>query len=91
GLRMWREGAFDMIVTDCQMPVMDGLEMVRHIRRAESAKGIAPIPIVGISANALKGEAYRCLSAGMNAFLTKPARLDELRDCLGQWVGRKAA
>ncbi|MBR9651721.1 PAS domain-containing hybrid sensor histidine kinase/response regulator [Thalassovita aquimarina] len=91
GLRMWREGAFDMIVTDCQMPVMDGLEMVRHIRRAESAKGIAPIPIVGISANALKGEADRCLSAGMNAFLTKPARLDELRDCLGQWVGRKAA
>lgn len=91
GLRLWREGAYDMIVTDCQMPVMDGLEMVRHIRDEEGAEGLAPIPIVGISANALKGEADRCISAGMNAFLTKPARLDELRDCLNRWIGRKAA
>ncbi|CUH63713.1 Sensor kinase protein RcsC [Thalassovita gelatinovora] len=88
GLEIWRDGAakFDLILTDCQMPVMDGLEMVQKIRSIERAHNMVPIPIVGISANALKGEGERCIAAGMSEFLTKPAKLDELRDVLGQWA-----
>ncbi|MDX1780089.1 MAG: ATP-binding protein [Thalassovita sp.] len=91
GFRIWREGGFDMILTDCQMPVMNGLEMVEQIRTTERSEDLPPIPIVGISANALKGEGERCIAVGMNEFLTKPAKLDELRDCLDKWTGREAA
>ena len=91
GYRIWREGGFDMILTDCQMPVMNGLEMVEQIRKTERSEDLTPIPIVGISANALKGEGERCIAAGMNEFLTKPAKMEELRDCLGKWTRGEAA
>ncbi|WP_323784708.1 PAS domain-containing hybrid sensor histidine kinase/response regulator [Thalassovita sp.] len=92
GLELWRNGAagFGLILTDCQMPVMDGLEMVQNIRLVERTNNLEPIPIVGISANALKGEKERCIAAGMNDFLTKPAKLDELRDVLGEWFSKDA-
>jgi CheY-like chemotaxis protein len=62
---------------DCQMPKMDGFEATRQIR--ELAKGRPPVRIVAMTANAMRGDRERCLQAGMDDYITKPVRLDELR------------
>ncbi|WP_249275676.1 ATP-binding protein [Pseudomonas lundensis] len=77
-LKIWRSRHFDMIMTDCAMPVMDGYEMTRSIRAEEAAANNAPILIVGFTANAQIGEAERCLAAGMNDCLFKPISLHSL-------------
>lgn len=78
GLNIWRTQRFDMIMTDCAMPVMDGYELARTIRTEEVERGIAPILIVGFTANAQTGESERCLGAGMNDCLFKPISLHHL-------------
>lgn len=86
GLEKWREGGFDALLTDCQMPVMDGLEMTRQIRAAEKASGLDAIPILAISASALPQEAERSLAAGISEYLTKPLKIDILGETLARWV-----
>jgi CheY-like chemotaxis protein len=69
---------------DCQMPEMDGFEATREIRRLE---GDEPgIPIVAMTANALKGDRERCLEAGMNDYLAKPVKADALDSMIEKWV-----
>ena len=77
-LKIWRSRHFDMIMTDCAMPVMDGYELTRAIRAEEAAGHEAAILIVGFTANAQIGEAKRCLAAGMNDCLFKPISLQSL-------------
>ena len=78
-LQQWRSREFDAIVMDVQMPVLDGLEAARHIRFAESEECLPTrIPIIGLTANALKGDREACLSAGMDEYIAKPMRSDEL-------------
>lgn len=86
GLEKWRAGKFDAILTDCQMPVMDGLEMTRQIRQDEAEQGLDAIPILAISASALPQEAERSLEAGISQYLTKPLRIETLSDCLKLWL-----
>lgn len=69
---------YDAIFMDVQMPVMDGLEATRHIRQREKDQGLAHIPIIGITANAMKGDRETCLAAGMTHYLTKPVNLEQL-------------
>lgn len=78
GLRAWRNQRFDMILTDCAMPVMDGYEMTRTIRKEETASGALSIPIIGFTASAQIGEVERCLAAGMSDCLFKPIDLKSL-------------
>jgi signal transduction histidine kinase/CheY-like chemotaxis protein len=74
---------FDIILMDVQMPEMDGLEVTRAIRAAESRTG-KHVPIVAMTAHAMKGDRERCLSAGMNGYLSKPIRIDELKQAMSE-------
>ena len=77
-LKLWREHAFDLIITDCHMPVMNGAELARSIRQDERDSHHEPIVIIGLTADAQPEEVERCILAGMNDCLIKPISLDEL-------------
>jgi signal transduction histidine kinase/CheY-like chemotaxis protein/HPt (histidine-containing phosphotransfer) domain-containing protein len=74
---------FDVILMDVQMPEMDGLTATRAIREAERATGTRT-PIVAITAHAMEGDRERCLAAGMDGYVSKPLRLHELLQVLGE-------
>jgi len=78
---------FDLIFMDIQMPEMDGLEASELIRE----KGLATIPIVAMTAHAMKGDRERCLEAGMNDYITKPIKREIVFEVLERWVLRKEA
>lgn len=79
---------FDLVLMDLQMPTVDGLRATRLIRAREKAVG-GHTPIIAVTANAMQGERERCLAAGMDGYLTKPVRQDELAEALGRCVGRE--
>lgn len=82
-LKLLEEQRFDMVLMDCNMPVMDGYEASRQIRRS----GRWPeLPIVALTANALAEERERCRAAGMDDYLAKPFRREELKALLDLWV-----
>ena len=80
------KGGFDMIFMDIQMPVMDGFEATNEIRAFELTHGLQPVVIVAMTAYALQGDKNRCLDAGMDGYITKPIREDELRGVIGRLV-----
>jgi len=82
-LEAWRSNDFDVILMDVQMPRMDGITATRKIRESE-ASGSARIPIVALTAHALSGDRERCIEAGMDGYLTKPLRFEELLAVLAQ-------
>lgn len=77
---------YGLLLTDLHMPEMDGFELTQHIRTLES--GHKRIPIVALTANALKGEREHCLSTGMDDYLSKPAQLEDLRAMLDKYLKR---
>jgi signal transduction histidine kinase/DNA-binding NarL/FixJ family response regulator len=85
-LTRWREQPYALVLTDIHMPDMDGFELTRQIRAEEGGKGGRRTPIVALTANALKGEAERCVAAGMDDYLTKPLTLDRLREAVARWT-----
>ena len=86
---MWSRRAYGLVVTDCHMPNKDGFELTRMIRDVERELG-THTPIVALTANALVGEAERCLNAGMDDFLSKPVGLRKLRQTLVRWLPEAA-
>jgi len=88
-LEMWRERAYGLILTDCHMPIMDGYQLTYAIRDAERSLG-RHTPIIALTANAMAGEAERCLAAGMDDYLSKPATLDQMSRALIKWLSPAA-
>jgi len=82
GLHAWRSEHFDVVITDCNMPLMSGYELARAIRDEERVQNLSPGVIVGFTANAQPEEKERCTEAGMNDCLFKPISLRELNACL---------
>ena len=80
-----RETGFDLVLMDCQMPVMDGYQATAAIRQLPGGRG-ATLPIVALTANAMQGDEQTCLDAGMNAFLAKPYTLAQLHATLACWL-----
>lgn len=90
-LEKWRSGRFGIVLTDCNMPELDGYGLARRIREFEAANGGKRTPIIACTANALGGEVEICFAAGMDDYLAKPVNLRELLEKLEQWLPISAA
>ncbi len=86
GLAAWRSGRHALLLSDVHMPRMDGYELARRIRAEEAERGLERTPIVALTASALKGEAERCLAAGMDDYLAKPVSIASLAAALQRWL-----
>ena len=90
-LRLWRAGHYGLLLSDLHMPDMDGYTLAETIRREEAQRGQAwqeRMPILALTANALRGEAMRAQAAGMDEYLTKPLQLHLLKAALNKWLPR---
>ena len=85
-LAKYQAAHFDLIITDCHMPEMDGYELTYRIRDMEHQTGQARVPIIAWTANVLAEEAEHCHVAGMDDLLTKPTELSDLRATLAKWL-----
>lgn len=78
---------FDLVFMDCQMPRVDGFQATRSIREHEKSHELRRTPIVALSASLLNHERDRCIAAGMDDFLSKPAPIAQLRSVIERWTG----
>jgi PAS domain S-box-containing protein len=81
---------YDAVLMDCQMPGMDGYEATRELRAREIGQDLH-IPVVAMTAQAMEGDRERCLAAGMDDFVTKPMRFEELNAVLRRWIPTDSA
>ncbi|HYC24302.1 MAG TPA: response regulator [Candidatus Bathyarchaeia archaeon] len=89
-LRALAAGDYDVVLMDCQMPEMDGFAATAEIRRRETASG-AHVPIIAMTANAMRGDREQCIDAGMDDYLAKPVSLNDLAEVMARWTGRRGA
>ena len=80
---MIKQNRFDAVLMDCQMPVMDGYEASEEIRKIEEHKAI---PIIALTAYAFEDDRKKCLTSGMNDFITKPVNRTILYNTLRKWI-----
>ncbi len=85
-VQRWRDGPYDVVLMDIQMPVLDGLSATREIRRLEAAEGRRRTPIIAISAHAFESDVQRSLETGCDAHLSKPVAKPDLLAMLGRHV-----
>jgi PAS domain S-box-containing protein len=86
-VKAWETGRYDLILMDCQMPVLDGYEATRKIRAAESTSPTTKrVPVVALTAHAMKGADEQCIAAGMDDYLSKPIDKAQLLACLQRWL-----
>jgi PAS domain S-box-containing protein len=86
-LELWSKKPYAAVLADIHMPRMDGYELTRRLRAVEAeAHSHSRMPVVAVTANAMKGEEERCLAAGMDAYMVKPVNIDLLRATLVRWL-----
>ncbi|MCB1684278.1 MAG: response regulator, partial [Pseudomonadales bacterium] len=83
-VNMWEQFPYEIIFMDCQMPEVDGIEATRQIRQLEILDG-AHTPIIAMTANAMERDEQNCRAAGMDDYLSKPVKADQLRGILERW------
>ncbi|HEU0307086.1 MAG TPA: ATP-binding protein, partial [Lysobacter sp.] len=91
GLERWRSGRYALLLSDVHMPRMDGYALAGKIREEERERGLPRTPIIALTASALKGEAERCLAAGMDDYLAKPVAVAALATALQRWLPHTTA
>jgi signal transduction histidine kinase/CheY-like chemotaxis protein len=79
-------GHYDIVLMDCQMPVMDGYTATRKWREHEEQSQLQPLPIIAMTANAMAGDRQKCLDAGMDDYLSKPVAREHLENTLRRWL-----
>ncbi|MDB2415323.1 response regulator [Rickettsiales bacterium] len=87
-LELVKQEKFDIILMDCQMPEMDGYEATQEIRKLETLSKSKSTPIIAFTANAMKGDAEKCIDTGMDDYISKPVKDYELLAALFRWLGK---
>ncbi|WP_432738523.1 AAA family ATPase [Maridesulfovibrio sp. FT414] len=87
GVEKYMAGEYDMVLMDIQMPVMDGYEATREIRKYEADKGLSQTPIMALTANAFKEDELKCLDCGCTAHMAKPVKKKKLLKALEDYLG----
>ena len=85
-LDLLKQGKFDAVLMDCQMPEMDGFEATRMWREHEQTEHSGHLPIIAMTANVMEGDRDRCIDSGMDDYLGKPVRQNELASVLQKWI-----
>lgn len=80
---------YDLVITDCQMPVIDGFQLTNMMRSGELGATFVDIPIIALTANALQGDREKCLTAGMSDYLSKPVSASELVNKINFWIANE--
>ncbi len=81
-----KEQPYDLVLMDCEMPVMDGFEATRQLREWEASEGRPRTPVVALTAHILSEHRERAREAGMDAHMAKPVELSQLREQVEHWV-----
>jgi CheY-like chemotaxis protein len=79
---------YDLIIMDCQMPIMDGYRATREIRNYEMRQNKKSIPIIALTAHAMKSDREKCIESGMNDYLAKPIKMNILASTIEYWISR---
>ena len=88
-LNVFKSEHFEVVLMDCQMPHMSGFEASTLIRKFEQDNKCKSTAIIALTANATDGDREKCIDAGMNDYLSKPFKLDDLYDVLQRWITPK--
>ena len=80
---------FDIVLMDCQMPILDGYQATRQIRDYEQAAGLGRTPVIALTANAMQADKEMCIAAGMDGHIAKPVKLTGLEKAFMEWVPDK--
>jgi CheY-like chemotaxis protein len=86
-LLAWQDGGYDVVLMDIEMPVMDGFEATRELRRREAAEARTPTPIIALSAHAMSETSELALRCGIDEVISKPVELERLRRAIWRVVG----
>ena len=85
-IQILEQNPYDLVLMDCQMPEMDGYDATRHIRSTDQKNPNQAIPIIAMTANAMKGDREKCINAGMNDYIAKPIDIETLSTTINKWI-----